>query len=136
MGRSLTNAKNELLHLIRDNKILCSEIELEEHQEMSIKLDYFKNPLVKLVESEYDRKIVIRLFPGYSESEYELFLRGLDIQYDSGYGGQRLFGIVWMQDGTWLSRGEYDGSEWWDWNKLPELPTDFKRALNIENILE
>jgi hypothetical protein len=30
--------------------------------------------------------------------------------------------LVWLDDGTWLSRGEYDGSEWWEHNQLPTIP--------------
>lgn len=49
-------------------------------------------------------------------------LPGLDFDYDSGYGGQELFGHVWYTDGTWSERGEYDGSEWWEYKKCPEIP--------------
>ena len=45
----------------------------------------------------------------------------LDFSYDSGYGGQELFGIVHFHDGTWLDRGEYDGSEWWEYITPPTL---------------
>ena len=27
--------------------------------------------------------------------------------------------VIVFCDGTWLSRGEYDGSEWWDYSKVP-----------------
>lgn len=46
------------------------------------------------------------------------------IEYDSSYGGQELFGTVWLTDGTWLSRGEYDGSEWWEHNVRPPIPDE------------
>lgn len=41
--------------------------------------------------------------------------------YDSGYGGAEIAGdlVVVFTDGSWLERGEYDGSEWWDFKKLP-----------------
>lgn len=44
----------------------------------------------------------------------------LDFEYDIGYGGQELFGYIWYDDGTWSSRGEYDGSEWWEYIKCPD----------------
>jgi len=44
----------------------------------------------------------------------------LNVEYDSGYGGQQLFGTIWMVDGTWWTRGEYDGSEWWQHHECPE----------------
>jgi hypothetical protein len=45
----------------------------------------------------------------------------LDFEYDSGYGGQELFGYIWYEDGTWSSRGEYDGSEWWEHVSRPDF---------------
>ena len=62
------------------------------------------------------------LYPDHSREEYELFERFLDRNYDSGYGSQCLFGTLWFADGSWATRGEYDGSEWWTINKLPKLP--------------
>ena len=48
---------------------------------------------------------------------FELFDRVLiqldEIDYDSSYGQQWLYGIVVFTDGAWLERGEYDGKEWW-----------------------
>ena len=40
----------------------------------------------------------------------------LDVDYDDGYGSQNLYGLVLFDDGTWLSRYEYDGSECWEYN--------------------
>jgi hypothetical protein len=60
----------------------------------------------------------------HSEQEYNDFLKSLDFEYDSGYGGQELYGIVWLEDGTWCTRGEYDGSEWWEHNVLPSIPAE------------
>lgn len=44
-----------------------------------------------------------------------------DLGYDSGYGGQEIADdlVVMLEDGSWLSRGEYDGSEWWRHNQAP-----------------
>jgi hypothetical protein len=44
----------------------------------------------------------------------------LNFEYDSGYGGQELFGYIWYTDGTWSDRGEYDGSGWWQHQQRPE----------------
>jgi hypothetical protein len=56
------------------------------------------------------------------EGELAEVLPQLNFDYDSGFGGQNLYGTIWYSDGTWSSRGEYDGSEWWQYNKCPELP--------------
>ena len=50
------------------------------------------------------------------------FFEDLDYHYDANYGTQELDGIVWLEDGTWLERGEYDGSEWWEHTSCPEIP--------------
>lgn len=60
----------------------------------------------------------------YSEEDYNEFLNSLDFNYDSGYGGQELYGTIWLEDGTWFSREEYDGSEWWEYNYLPAIPAE------------
>tara|TARA_R100000951_G_scaffold116144_1_gene126707 strand:- start:345 stop:638 length:294 start_codon:yes stop_codon:yes gene_type:complete len=59
---------------------------------------------------------------GHDEEDYNNFLNLLDVKYDSGYGGQELYGIVWFEDGTWAQRGEYDGSEWWEHYEVPKIP--------------
>jgi len=46
----------------------------------------------------------------------------LDFEYDEGFGSATLFGNVWYTDGTWSERGEYDGSEWWEHKRCPEIP--------------
>ena len=70
-----------------------------------------------------DKKYIL-LKVGYSENEWTEFLKSLNFSYDSGFGGQNLFGTVWLKDGTWCTRGEYDGSEWWEHNQLPEIPSE------------
>ena len=66
----------------------------------------------------------VQLKVGHTPEELERFLQTLDFDYDDGYGSQQLYGTVWLKDGTWGSRGEYDGSEWWEYNKLPEIPDE------------
>lgn len=61
---------------------------------------------------------------GYTEQEFEEFKTSLDFMYDSGFGGQEIFGTIWFEDGTWCTRGEYDGSEWWEHHCLPDIPDE------------
>jgi len=95
------NAKLELLKIVKNTSgIKCAAIELR---------GYGANP-----------NIILKLT--HSEIELASFLNSLDFEYDNGYGGQELYGTVWLKDGTWMTRGEYDGSEWWDHNVLPSIP--------------
>lgn len=54
-----------------------------------------------------------------NHDEYLASLDKLDFEYDNGYGGQELYGTIVFTDGTWLERGEYDGSEWWAYKEKP-----------------
>jgi hypothetical protein len=75
----------------------------------------------------YTSSPAILLKEGYTPAEYQEFLEKLNFEYDNGYGGQILHGIVWlMEDNTWIERGEYDGSEWWVYRKCPQIPGNLK----------
>lgn len=51
-----------------------------------------------------------KLKPLYTKSDYDNFLKFLDREYDGGFGGQVLHGIIFCENDTWFDRGEYDGS--------------------------
>jgi hypothetical protein len=63
---------------------------------------------------------------GYTTKDYEHFLRSINFEYNAGYGGQEVEGCIWYVGGTWSSRGEYDGSEWWEYNSCPKIPRELK----------
>lgn len=49
----------------------------------------------------------------------------LDVCYDSGYGCNEIpSGLILVGDTFWLNRGEYDGSEWWNFISYPQPPID------------
>jgi hypothetical protein len=60
------------------------------------------------------------------------FAKIADKEYDSGFGGNNVNGsLVVVGDTWWLERGEYDGSEWWEFKTAPILkPT----ALPFNNV--
>ncbi|EMI5828493.1 TPA: hypothetical protein ACH1LG_004738 [Salmonella enterica] len=47
-----------------------------------------------------------------------------DFEYDSGYGGQEVVSDIEIvfNDGQSMHRGEYDGSEWWEYSCPFEMP--------------
>lgn len=58
------------------------------------------------------------------------------IKYDSGYGGNEIRGsLVIVGKDWWLERGEYDGSEWWEFKRLPTKPTEYV-PLRTSDIME
>jgi hypothetical protein len=102
---SLTNAKEEFVECIRLQDVKCANI---------TRNDGWGN----------DSVINYSLRVGHTPEELDEFLNSINFKYDSGYGGQELFGVVWMTDGTWFTRGEYDGSEWWEHHAVPEIPKE------------
>ena len=57
-----------------------------------------------------------------------------DVEYDNGYGGQLVARdlVIVFSDGHKMWRGEYDGSEWWEFSKPPNIP---KASFNITSVL-
>lgn len=96
------NAKNELLKHIKDENVLCWHIWVGDEWSDE-----------KLVDS------ILKV--GYTPEDMERELSKLDFNYDNGYGSQELFGIVLLEGGAWLERGEYDGREWWSFKSTPRL---------------
>ena len=95
---SKTNAKQELLRDLGNDIIKCAFINND---------NYYNE-----IDNEGFTKYILNC--NYTEDEYSKFIESLDFEYDSGYGGQELFGNVYLLNGTKLQRGEYDGSEWWE----------------------
>ena len=111
----MINAKEELLRYLEETKstIKCATISAGESHW------YF---------DQYTKALsCVELKQGYTQEQYEQFLTLLDFDYDNGFGGQQIHGTVWlMQEETWLERGEYDGSEWWEYRKCPKVPDNLK----------
>jgi hypothetical protein len=100
----MSNAKEEFLRHINNREVLCASISYEDcwNKEIPMRIHNLK--------------------VGYTQEQYNEFINSLDFTYDSGYGGQELFGTIWYKDGTWSERGEYDGSEWWEYHICPSIP--------------
>lgn len=82
------------------------------------------------VDPDYDSCTTYYLDKYYLPEDYKKFFELLDFEYENGFGRQRLDGTVWLADGSWLERGEYDGSEWWEWKRSPDVP-EFFRTLPV-----
>lgn len=102
----MRNAKDEFIEQVGDKKVVCASI--------TKGYSYKDN----------NKKFVLKV--GYSDSDYEEFLKQLDFNYSNGFGGQELDGIILYEDGVWSERGEYDGSEWWETHKYPNIPKECK----------
>lgn len=106
---AMMNAKEELQEILKQYKenngldLVCAEIRYEE--------EWGKNT----------NNIVLKV--GHTKEQAEAFYNQLNFKYNNGYGSQELFGTVWLTYGVWLSRWEYDGSEGWQVNKCPNIPS-------------
>ena len=98
------NAKEEFLRHVESRQVLCVQI------------------------SDYDNT-QFNLKVGYSAFDFDKFLEQLNYEYDAGYGGQELYGVIWYKDGTWSEREVYNGSEWWAYKGCPVIP-DYLNEVN------
>lgn len=105
----MRNAKKEFLDHINDRciggrTVRCAWVQFEYHRD------------------DNDKPIKHVLPVGYTPEDLVLFLEEINQNYDNSYGGQELFGTIWYTDGiTWSERGEYDGSEWWEFREVPDI---------------
>lgn len=83
-----------------------------------------KCAVILVEDDDYDKIPKTSLPIGHTKEALNSFLSDLNYEYDSGFGGQELFGTIWFTDGTWADRGEYDGSEWWEYQKCPAVPNE------------
>lgn len=111
----MINAKEEFLTSFGELEVKCAYVE------------YRKLSLFVADDDEDEKEKLVTLKVDYTEKELDEFLSELDFEYDGGFGAQQLFGIVWFTDGSWATRGEYDGSEWWQHHKLLEIPKELLR---------
>lgn len=53
----------------------------------------------------------------------EEFWKLADRMYDAGYGHAEVAeDLLVVGDNWWLERHEYDGSEWWEYKEIPQVP--------------
>ena len=108
------NAKDEFLEHTSGKAVLCALVKNG--------ADY---------DEDTQKRFILR--SGFSKSEFDSFIKSIDFEYDNGYGGQELFGNIWYKDGTWSDRGEYDGSEWWNFQTVPAIPKECAAETEEQN---
>jgi hypothetical protein len=54
---------------------------------------------------------------------WENFKKIADTDYDESWGSPKVAqDLMIVGDGWWVERGEYDGSEWWEFKQIPVKP--------------
>lgn len=107
------NAKEEFLEITEGLEIKCVEIRLYNNKRISTKTTLAVN---------------------YTQDKYDKFLEDIDKEYDSGYGLQELYGTIWLKNGDWIDRYEYDGSERWELRTAPIIPNYLQSNEDIVTI--
>lgn len=73
---------------------------------------------------------------GSEASTFEEFSKMANFEYDSGFGSEEIRSdLVIVGNDWWLARREYDGSEWWEYLKLPVLSKDHEKLIRIRTWL-
>ena len=69
----------------------------------------------------------------YKKTTWENFKNISNFNYDNGYGGNEIGGtLLIVGDTWWLERGEYDGSEWWEFKEHPSCESStFTKLLDV-----
>lgn len=69
----------------------------------------------------------------YKKTTWENFKNISNFNYDNGYGGNEIEGsLLIVGDTWWLERGEYDGSEWWEFKEHPSCKSStFTKLLEV-----
>jgi len=58
-------------------------------------------------------------------STWENFKNIADLEYDSGFGSSKVAdNLLIVGKNWWLTREEYDGSEWWEFHTMPICPLE------------
>jgi hypothetical protein len=102
-------AKKEFLEITKNYKVIAAKLSFDTHFDDDIENEFKLKPL-------------------YSKEEYQDFLKFLDVNYNSSYGSQKLFGIIYCEDDVWIDRGEYDGAEWYVVHQYPNLRDNFDKS--------
>ncbi len=109
------NAKEELQRVLLWREIapedfLCAEI--------------LYLPLESEEESALENRAA-RLPLGWGAGELHAFWRDLDFDHPYGFG--EIEGTVWLKNGSWLKYRCFDGSEYWELQEPPQIPSHLRR---------
>lgn len=115
----MINAKQEIGYL-KFGKIKCAIINWSDTTSYLNQCDLPED------QKKIRNSVNISLKVGHTQEEFDVFMNALDFDYDDGYGVPELYGTIWLSNGDWMSRCEYNGSERWQRNTLPEIPEELK----------
>lgn len=64
---------------------------------------------------------------------WEEFKKIANVGYYNGFGASEIAtDLILVGNDFWLTRGEYDGSEWWEYHEKPKKPKTQKSFSNVK----
>ncbi len=64
--------------------------------------------------------------------EISRFIELANVLYDDGYGSEEVAtDLLVVGADWWLERHAYDGSEWWEYKALPQMPQEVKSVNHL-----
>jgi hypothetical protein len=88
-------------------------------------MNLLKETLEVLSDNNKTQTDVLFVTDGKRFSSWKNFIKYADFDYDNGYGGNEIsLHLKIVGHNWWLERGEYDGSEWWEFKTLPFKPKE------------
>lgn len=98
-------------------------------------MNLLNETIEKLKEHEKTPDDVLWVGNHTTYTTWEDYERVANIDYDDGFGGNEIAdSLLVVGKDFWLERGEYDGSEWWNYKEYPIKPTQKKKLKSVENI--
>ena len=86
-------------------------------------MNFLKETIQFLASNDLTPEDVCWVSDGDNWCDWSTFKANADFGYDDGFGCQQInFALKVVGKDWWLERHEYDGSEWWEFKKLPEKP--------------
>jgi len=83
-------------------------------------MNLLKETLEVLERNKVSPSDVCFVTDGKSDCGWKEFADNADFEYDEGYGGNEInLSLKIVGKDWWLERGEYDGSEWWEFKRRP-----------------
>ena len=81
---------------------------------------------LELMESNGKKETDVIWVGNYThKTTWENFKKIADVYYEEGYGSAKVAqDLLIVGDNWWLERGEYDGSEWWEFKQPPKEPNE------------
>lgn len=96
-------------------------------------INFLEETLAALEENGKTPEDVIAVICDDQKGSFRAFAKLADFRYDNGYGLEAIeSSLMIIGDDWWLERGEYDGSEWWEFKKVPRLDN---RNSPLENVV-